>query len=189
MTLVLGPNGQPVGRYKTTAFTFSGMPDTMLAGDVPPETPITLTIEAIEDPVDEFRRFVSQPQFNGWVKHGEFAAEWREARLIEPLPDRDYGNYKIRLVFQTQRQSLNITRPMGQHPHDPTEGWYRQLHSYSQALDQSRRNRLILAKDQQDLDKRCAAVDADDAELLAWRGRLWSSATPELIAGAEARGL
>jgi len=176
--------------YPLLQFSFAGLPETMAGGDIEPGDYVTFDLVVQEKMSDDLREALVNPQgFTANFDHKEYRFSVREARLVAPLPERDYGRRHLAITFKARRDCIVMVRPAGRPAPNPDTGWYDALFAFSQQKDHLRRKRLELAEFEAEVAKRRAMLEEAEEFLAARRATLWSGASPEMRAGAEARGL
>jgi hypothetical protein len=178
--------------YETKGLSFSGMPETSNGPEEADNLVCTFTLDVIESGLHDLRAYILgsfSTGFGGSVQHGHVAFDFAQARLAEPLSERDWASHSMRIVFQTPRNFItNLRRPIGQIARDPADDWFQALYVLGQDKDLWRRRRLEWTKAAADLDEHRLALEAAEGAIATRLEVLLAGGTDDLRAQARQRG-
>jgi hypothetical protein len=176
--------------YPTLSLAFSGLPATLLAGDIGPDKLVTFEVVVQEGVTDDLRLALANPQgFWADLQHSDYSFSVREAHLTADLPERDYGRRHLRILFAVRRVSItHMVRPQGQYPRDPNEHFNREVYRFTEDRSLHQRRKLEVEKAQADLDKKKAILAEHEEMLKGRKAHLVETGDPEMVAAAEKRG-
>jgi hypothetical protein len=177
--------------YAIKEFSFEGLPQFAIDGDVTGETLIHFRMTVTENNITDLRGYLQNPQgFAGSIVDKDVEFEFQFARLDAPLPEPDYSNRSLALVFSTKREYIRkLHRPMGQPKLDPSTTFFQSVHVLSQEKDMWRRRRIDLKNAYANLDEHQAALETAEKAIALKTEALFATGTTEWVEQARRRGL